>query len=68
MAFNVSTLPAYVQDNQDMLLKNFALVGSKGFVIETWSGELQIGKLHQGLEVFRCAATANTLGVHIDVR
>ena len=27
MAFNVSTLPAYVQDNKDLLLKNFALVG-----------------------------------------
>ena len=27
MAFNVSTLPAYVQDNKDHLLKNFALVG-----------------------------------------
>ena len=26
-AFNVSTLPAYVQDNKDLLLKNFALVG-----------------------------------------
>ena len=27
MAFYVSTLPAYVQDNKDLLLKNFALVG-----------------------------------------
>ena len=27
MAFNVSNLPAYVQDNKDLLLKNFALVG-----------------------------------------
>lgn len=26
-SFNVSTLPAYVQENQDLLLKNFALVG-----------------------------------------
>lgn len=25
--FNVSTLPAYVQENKDLLLKNFALVG-----------------------------------------
>ena len=25
--FLVSTLPAYVQDNQDILIKNFALVG-----------------------------------------
>lgn len=27
MAFNVANLPAYVQDNKDLLLKNFALVG-----------------------------------------
>jgi hypothetical protein len=27
MAFNVTNLPAYVQDNKDVLLKNFALVG-----------------------------------------
>ena len=27
MAYNVSSLPAYVQDNHDLLVKNFALVG-----------------------------------------
>lgn len=27
MGFNVTNLPAYVQDNKDLLLKNFALVG-----------------------------------------
>ena len=27
MAYNVSALPAYVQDNHDLLVKNFALVG-----------------------------------------
>ena len=27
MAYNVSALPAYVQDNHDLLIKNFALVG-----------------------------------------
>lgn len=27
MGYNVSTLPAYVQDNHDLLVKNFALVG-----------------------------------------
>lgn len=26
-SFNVATLPAYVQDNKDLLLKNFALIG-----------------------------------------
>ena len=28
MAYNVSSLPAYVQDNHDLLVKNFALVGA----------------------------------------
>ena len=28
MAYNVSSLPAYVQDNHDLLVKNFALIGN----------------------------------------
>ena len=28
MAFEVNTLPAYVQENRDILIKDFALVGN----------------------------------------
>ena len=37
-AFNVSTLPAYVQDNKDLLLKNFALVGGTRSRISVQTG------------------------------
>ena len=37
-SFNVTTLPAYVQDNKDLLLKNFALVGGTRSRISVQTG------------------------------
>lgn len=38
MAFNVTNLPAYVQENKDLLLKNFALVGGTRSRISVQTG------------------------------